>query len=162
LIARKARMSFSEECDSKGKERQMSSQSSGDLPRNFYRIRLELAREPGHPEGDRHIGYTLVAPLDAALRLDAETARAHRQECRVVRFHSGEESDAGYLRRGPGGTWILHYDFEDGSDDDDPGYRLGEHRFEAGEYVTIQEDEGAHTYRVVSVQPLAAAERTQL
>ncbi len=125
-----------------------------DLPENFRRIRLELAREPGHPSGDSEIGYTLLAPLDARGLLDAETAREFRAQCRVVRFHRGEESEAGFLRRRPGGSWALHYELDDGAGDDDPGYRLGEHRFTPGEYVTIQEDEGAHTYRVVSVQAL--------
>jgi hypothetical protein len=125
-----------------------------DLPTNFRSIRLELAREPGHPEGDPHIGYTVVAPLEEDGRLDIETARAHKESCRVVRFHAAREHEEGYLRRRPGGSWAFHYDFDDGGEDDDPAYRLGEHRFVYGEYVTIQEDEGEHTYRVVSVEPL--------
>jgi hypothetical protein len=129
----------------------MSAPTAKHLPANFRRIRLELAREPGKPDGDSEIGYTLFAPLDRNGLLDADTARAHHAECRVVRFHRGEESEFGMLRRRPGGSWALHYELGDGGEDDDPGYRLGEHRFTPGEYVTIQEDEGAHTYRVVSV-----------
>ena len=34
------------------------------LPPSFRRIRLELAREPDHPEGSREIGYDFTAPLD--------------------------------------------------------------------------------------------------
>jgi hypothetical protein len=34
------------------------------LPANFRRIRLELAREKGHPQGSALIGYTFVAPLE--------------------------------------------------------------------------------------------------
>lgn len=124
------------------------------LPANFRRIRLELAREPAHPSGDGQIGYSIVAPLDPQGRLDTEMARTHKQECRVVRFHSGREHEQGYLRRRPGGSWAFHYDFDDGGEDDDPGYRLGQHRFVLGEYVTIQEDEGAHTYRVAAVESL--------
>ena len=30
----------------------------------FQHIRLELAREPGHPAGDPASGYDIVAPLD--------------------------------------------------------------------------------------------------
>lgn len=59
----------------------------------------------------------------------------------------------GYLRRRPGGSWALHYDLEAG-EDDDPGYRFGEHRFVPGEYVTIMEDAGEHTYRIIAVQRL--------
>ena len=43
---------------------------SQDLPANFRRVRLELAREKGHPEGDAGIGYTLLAPLNADGSLD--------------------------------------------------------------------------------------------
>jgi hypothetical protein len=130
------------------------SASALSLPANFRTIRLELAREPRHPEGDSQIGYTVVAPLDKDGRLDVDVAREYKQECRVVRFHSEREHEEGYLRRRPGGSWAFHYDFDDGEEDDDPAYRLGDHRFVIGEYVTIEEDEGAHTYRVVSVEPL--------
>jgi len=36
-----------------------------ELPVCFRRIRLELAREKGHPEGSASIGYTLLAPIDS-------------------------------------------------------------------------------------------------
>lgn len=132
----------------------MTESAALNLPANFRRIRLELAREPGRPEGDARIGYTVLAPLDKDGRIDVETARDHREDCRVIRFHTGRDPDEGYLRRRPGGSWAFHYDFEDGAEDDDPAYRLGEHRFALGEYVTIQEDEGAHTYRVARVDTL--------
>jgi hypothetical protein len=132
----------------------MTANSAESLPANFRRIRLELAREPRHPEGDAHIGYIVLAPLDGQGRLDVETARAHKEDCRVVRFHAGREHEDGYLRRRPGGSWAFHYDFDDGGEDDDPAYRLGDHRFVSGEYVTIAEDEGEHTYRVTQVEPL--------
>ena len=40
------------------------------LPPSFRQIRLELAREAGHPEGDHGIAYVIVAPLDANNRID--------------------------------------------------------------------------------------------
>lgn len=122
------------------------------LPVNFRRIRLELAREPGHPTGDAHIGYTLVAPLDREGMLDSEAALTFKHHCTVVRFHEGEESQRGLLRRRPGGSWAFHYELGDGAQDDDAGYRLGARHFAPGEYVSIDEDEGRHTYRVVSVE----------
>ena len=122
------------------------------LPNSFHRIRLELAREPGHPEGDHLTAYEIIAPLDKDGRLDAEAARAHRDACRVTRIRRGVEPEHGVLRHRPGGSWAFHYDLGDGGEDDDPGYRLGQHLFVPGEYVTIQEDEGAHTYRVISVR----------
>lgn len=132
----------------------MTTEAALDLPANFRRIRLELAREPRHPEGDAHIGYSLLAPLDKDGHLDPETYGAYKQQCRVVRFHAGRDHEDGYLRRRPGGSWAFHYDFDDGAEDDDPAYRLGDHRFAYGEYVTIEEDDGSHTYRVVRVEPL--------
>lgn len=129
------------------------SQAERRLPGSFRRIRLELAREPGHPEGDAHTAYVLVAPLDREGRLDVEVARSFRDACQVVRLRPGADQEEGALRRRPGGSWAFHYE-SDGDEDDDPAYRLGEHRFAPGEYVTIFEDEGAHTYRVVSVQSL--------
>lgn len=132
----------------------MTGSAALKLPSNFRRIRLELAREPRHPEGDTHIGYSVLAPLDSEGRLDVETAREYKEECRVVRFHADREHEDGYLRRRPGGSWAFHYDFTDGGEDDDPAYRLGDHRFVFGEYVTIEEDEGTHTYRVARVEPL--------
>jgi len=115
---------------------------------------MELAREPGKPLGDPGVGYTLVAPIDQEGRLDAGEVQRHREACKVVRFRAGEESDVGYLRRRPGGSWAFHYEFEDGDEDDDAGYRLGDHRFVVGEYVTIVEDDGMHTYRIAAVERL--------
>ena len=124
------------------------------LPANFRRIRLELAREPGHPAGDPDVGYTLIAPLEADGSLDIEAAKRFREQCKVIRFNRGEEPVEGYLRRRPGGSWAFHYDFEDGDEDDDSGFRFDQHRFNVGDYLTLNEDEGAHTYRVAAVVPL--------
>jgi hypothetical protein len=124
------------------------------LPPEFHRIRLELAREEGRPEGDRSVGYTIVAPLRSDGRLDAALARTHRDACAVIRFRPDAEPEEGHLRRRPGGSWSFHYDFPDDAEDDDAAYRLDQHRFVPGEYVTIAEDEGLHTYRVISVAPL--------
>jgi hypothetical protein len=132
----------------------LEDEMSMDLPSNFRRIRLELAREPGHPEGDSGVGYTLLAPLTSDGSLDSDTAQRFREKCKVVRFKRGEDSEEGYLRRRPGGSWAFHYDLADGVEDDDPGFRFERHHFNPGDYVTIIEDEGAHTYRVVSVQPI--------
>ena len=127
---------------------------SKDLPSTFRRIRLELAREPGHPEGERFVGYTIIAPLGSDGRIDAELARAYRDDCIVVRFNHDAEPQHGVLRRRPGGSWSFHYDLPDDTEDDDAAYRLGEHSFTPGEYVSIAEDDRTHTYRVVAVEKL--------
>lgn len=127
---------------------------STDLPANFRRIRLELAREPAHPGGDHGIGYSLIAPLNADGSLDTDAARYFRERCKVIRFKRGEDAVEGYLRRRPGGWWAFHYELGNGAEDDDPAFRLERHRFNVDDYVTILEDEGAHTYRVASVDRL--------
>ena len=50
-------------------------------------------------------------------------------------------------------SWWFDYDQEDLADDE-PIYRLGDHRFAVGEYVTVTDEEGRPlTYKVVEVQP---------
>lgn len=122
----------------------------GLLPEPFRAIRLSLAREPGRPQGDPDINYTLIAPLDAEGRIDPEAWRANPDMCRVVRRRE-DVTEIGKLRRRPGGSWAFHYKTEAG-EDDDPAFRFDKHRFAPGEYVTIEEDDGPHTYRVVSVR----------
>ena len=124
------------------------------LPPEFRKIHLELAREPGHPEGSRRIGYDLVAPLDHESRFSAELWRNYRDECRVRRFTEGQDDAGGHLARKPGGSWFLDFDPARESDDQQ-GFRLGEERFVPGEYVSIGDERGAmRTYKVVSVQPI--------
>ena len=123
------------------------------LPHEFRQIRLELAREPGHPGGSNATGYELIAPLDADDRLAAEIWRKHKDQCRVHRFHEGEDRKVGHLARKPGGSW--YFDYGDEDVDDEMGYRLGSERFVIGEYMSIADEDGElHTYRVVSVRTI--------
>jgi hypothetical protein len=124
------------------------------LPHEFRQIRLELAREPGHPGGSKATGYELIAPLGADDRLAADVWHKHKDRCRVRRFHEREGDRVGVLARRPGGAWYFDYD-DSGADDDEAGYRLGDERFVLGEYVSVADGEGEmHTYRVVSVRTL--------
>lgn len=118
------------------------------LPQSFRRIRLELAREPGHPYGDPDRGYELVMPLQEDGTIDAGLWARFRDHCRAVRFKPGGESEIGRVVRRPGGSWALRYEGEE----DEAGYKLGEERFQAGEYVSLRGDEGMHTFRIVSVE----------
>lgn len=116
-------------------------------------IILELAREPGHPHGDRSHGYHLYLPLDADGRIDGSGWRKHRARFQVRKFLAGKEEQRGQIVHGPGGSWVFDYD---GSShlDDEQGFRLKEERFVPGEYVSIREADGAmHTFQVVSVRP---------
>jgi hypothetical protein len=127
----------------------MSAQAS-----TLSRIRLELAREPGHPAGDPRHGYEIVAPLDDEGRLDPELWRKDRGACSVHRFRPGEPAEIGRLARKPGGAWYFDYD-SDSTADDEAGFRFGDERFVPSEYVSIRENDGKmHTFRVISVEPL--------
>lgn len=124
--------------------------ASGKLPRSFRLIQLGLAREPKHPAGNPDFGYHIIAPLDANGRIDPVLWKQHREACKVVRFRPNEEDDLGHLqRRGVG--WTFHYDIC-GDEADEAGYRFGHERFDIGEYVSIREDDGMHTYKVVLVR----------
>ena len=93
-------------------------------------IRLELAREPGHPHGD------------AACRDGAE-------RCRVRRFVGDQTAATGRLRHTTGDRWL--FDFP-GEQADATGFRLGDERFVPGEYVSVITADGeTHTYLVERV-----------
>ena len=119
------------------------------LPKAFRRINLELAREPGHPAGDRDESYVLIAPLDAEGRIDGEVWRDNREACRVVREHDGVTA-IGHLVHGPGGVWNLTYDVS-GKAEDERVFHLAEERLRPGEYVSIVRKDGQHPFRVTAV-----------
>lgn len=116
------------------------------------RIVMRLARNPGteFADGDDHRGYALVAPLDDDGRLDEAGFRRHGDQCTVRRFAPDEDAAEGRLRR-RGGYWF--FDYLEGESDDEPVYKLGQHRFSIGEYVTVTDDDGRPlTYKVTDVQ----------
>jgi len=121
----------------------------------FKRIRLNLARSKDHPEGSKSCGYELIAPLDLHGMVDIEAWKKRRHLCSVRRFWDHEEDKIGRLVHKSGGangaTWIFDYN-EDRLDDDEAGYRFDTHRFAPGEYVTLRDQEGSHTFGVASVE----------
>ena len=120
---------------------------------SLHQIVLKLARNPGFPAGDETQGYVLVAPLDQDGRLDPDEWRKKRDVCTVVRFKPGEDRDADGLLTHNGTHWFFHYD-EVREGDDEPVFRLGDHRLAAGEYVTIHESDGESlTYRIAQSAP---------
>jgi len=123
------------------------------LPPQFRKIRIELAREPGHPEGDAATAYIIVAPLDAEDRIDAKLWREHREACRIARLRPDHDDARGHLAHRPGGGWAFHYDIGNARADE-VGFHFAEERFVSGEYVSINDGSKMHTYRVVSVSHL--------
>jgi hypothetical protein len=116
-------------------------------------IRLELAREPGAPAGNPQDGWDIVAVLDAEGRLDAAGCRDQAERLHVRRFEDNQTIATGTLRQGPGGKWLLDLEPEDAPDA--TGFRFGEERFVAGEYVSLTDADGdSHTYVVAKAAPL--------
>lgn len=119
------------------------------------KIRLELARDHDFPNGSPRHGYEFTAPLDGDGHIIAEDWRENRDRFRVKRFWEGEADEVGHLVRKRGGAWAFHYDIHGQEDDDETGYRFGNHAFEPGEYVSINEhDDELRTFRIVSVMSL--------
>jgi hypothetical protein len=120
------------------------------------KIRIEMARNSEFPEGSALHGYEFVAPLDQTGHIDVDAWHKHRAQCRVKRFWKDKTDEIGHLVRKPGGSWAFHYDIHGDINDDEAGYRFGDHPFVTGEYVSIREhDEDMNTFRVVSVNSLA-------
>jgi hypothetical protein len=119
----------------------------------LMQVVMELAREPGHPHGDRNHGYQLNLPLSEDGRIDEKEFEHLHKICTVKRIRSGEEPRYGRLRRGSAGQWSFDYDDRQ-EFDDEMGFRLGEERFVLGEYISVREDDGVmHTFQIISVRP---------
>jgi hypothetical protein len=121
------------------------------LPSSFRRMRLELAREPGHPEGSPYFGYLIWAPLDGEGKIDADLWKQHREQFRVVKFRPGIPNEIGHLRHRRGGSWAFHYDIA-GDEEDEPGFHFENERFVPGEYISVREGNGMHVYKVCTVE----------
>lgn len=122
----------------------------------LHRITLHLARSKQFPEGSSRYGYEIAAPLDKQGHLDQEQWSDKRAYCRVRRFWAGEGERQGVLVHRSGGaggaTWMIDYN-QGRSGDEEAGYRLHQHRFIEGEYVTIEDEDGKpHTFQVASVE----------
>lgn len=119
---------------------------------SLSRIVLRLARNPGteFAGGDNHRGYALTAPLTPAGLLDIEAWRTARDQCLVRRFAPDEEPAEGRLTH-RGHAWF--FDYDDGeAEEDEPVYRLGDHTFGVGDYVTVTDHTGRPlTYKVTDV-----------
>ncbi len=118
----------------------------------FKKVTLRLARNPGVPQGDPDRGYILHAPVKHDGTLDLDAWRQERERATVIRFDPdpSEQADGWLTHRGS--HWFFHYD-EEHEGPDEPAYRLGDHKFAVGEYITVSEHgEDPLTYQVSSVQ----------
>ncbi|MDP1632111.1 MAG: hypothetical protein Q8L66_11905 [Caulobacter sp.] len=121
------------------------------------RIVMRLARNPGteFADGDDHRGYTLVAPLLTDGKLDKDRFAANKDQCTVRRFAPDEDAVTGLLNHRRQ-VWFFDYDAS-ADDDDEPVFRLGEHRFAVGEYVSVADEDGRMlAYKVTEVSPVQA------
>ena len=100
----------------------------------LHMIHLTLARDAGHPAGDRHCGYLFVAPLDAVGHLDPLQWAEKREACVVSRFWNNETTELGRLVH-TGAGWVFDYDPK-GHSDDEPGFHFEDRCFRPGEYVS--------------------------
>ena len=113
-------------------------------------ITLELARTPDHPTGDPGHGYIFRAPLDSKGYFDRFEWAAVKDLCVVRRQATGHEVEMGLLILNRRGQWVFSYAL--GDEDDETLFRLGEHRFAPGEYISITEHDGIQrTFKVMSI-----------
>jgi len=117
------------------------------------KVVLHLARNPeaGFITGDRERGYVLIAPLAADGRLEEMAWRERASECTVRAFAPDAPIRDGRLAR-RGHNWFFDYDRSD-TDDDEPVFKLEQHAFTVGEYITIRDKDGTPlVYRIDSVE----------
>ena len=106
------------------------------LPAQFRQIRIELAREPDHPEGDADVAYVIVAPLDrttGSIRCFGESIATHAgsRDCGRTRRTIMVIS---FIARAVAGRSITIENTPD-----EIGFHFADERFVSGEYVSINE-----------------------
>ena len=114
------------------------------------RVRLELSRTEGFPQGSPNHGYEFTIHLKEDGHIDMEAWEAEPQICTMVRFWGHEDDQRGQLIRTSDGGWAFSYTY--GEEDDERVYHLLEHVLREGEYVSITERDGTtRPFKVVAV-----------
>lgn len=112
----------------------------------WYAVRLELARNPGFPEGSPARSYIVHVPIDLNDRIDAKALKHDGIRATVRRFWPQEPDLIGHIVRS-NGDWAFSY--RDGPEDDERLFRFGDHPLIEGNYVTVSEPDGdVLAYRV--------------
>ena len=115
------------------------------------KIRLELARCPEYPNGSDEFGYEIDAPLTKDGHIDQAAWKSVKNRCAVRRFGKYDDDEHGLLIHTIRG-WLFDYDPAE-EDDDEPLFRLDNHLFNEGEYVTVTEHDGQErAFQVVDVR----------
>jgi len=120
------------------------------------KVTLHAARSKEFPEGSIRHGYDFIAPLTEDGHIDLDAWKAHRGECFAHRFWAGEPAMQGLLVHRAGGlggsTWAFEWKSPRSGEEEEEGFRFGDHTFKAGEYVSVREAQGELlTFRVVNV-----------
>jgi len=111
-------------------------------------IRLELARNREFPEGSRHHGYLLHAPLDRNGKLDLKEFEAGRNRATVEEFWGDRDTKRGRLVHRGHHLWCFSF----GTSDEEPIFHFGDHCFTPGEYLTVRDVAGVDlTFRVATI-----------
>jgi hypothetical protein len=126
--------------------------AASSLPKNFRKVIMVLAREPGHPEGAADDRYTLVVPLTMDGHVAAADVAAHAEVCRVISERDGDRQ-IGHLNQDENGIWRTVFDVE-GDGDDEVWFRLADERLIPGEYVSLDRENGQHTFKIIAVTEL--------
>ena len=120
------------------------------------KVVLHAARSKEFPEGSIRHGYDFIAPLTEDGHIDLGAWRQHQNECFAHRFWADEPTLSGLLVHRAGGrggsTWAFEWKSGDAVEEEEEGYRFGDHAFRVGEYVSVRETDGRMlTFRVASV-----------
>jgi len=120
---------------------------------SWMRIRLELARAPGFPEGSHRHGYEFILPLQADGRFDKKAYDKTPELCTVHRFWEGEGDEVGEILHTARGRWAFSY--ASGDADDEPVVHFDKQIIRPDEYMTVRESRGPeHTFRIVKIEPV--------
>lgn len=85
-------------------------------------VRLEMARNPGHPDSNAACGYEIKVLLDIGGRIDLAAFQRPHGACTVRRFWRGEDEKIHHTRHGS-----CAFSYAPGEDDDEPLFRLESH-----------------------------------
>lgn len=112
------------------------------------RVTLKLAHNPDEPNVDLNHGYIIDAPIGRDGKLSEDIWDKNKEACLIKKFGHSEDdfADGQIIKRG--GNWFFDYGLTKRGLDEN-GFKLGEHRFWLGDYVTINDYNGkALTYLV--------------